>query len=143
MAKAVGTSKGTGGFRSEALLFLGTAAFFAIVLGVYWFSSYEDGGSLLLLFTVCLGLLPGSYLFWWSRRMRPRPEDRPAATLEEGAGTVNSFPDRSVWPLTVGVSMGFVALALAFGPWLAVIGGVVAIISFVGVIAESRRGGVV
>lgn len=134
---------GSGGFKFESRIMLGTAAFFLIVLGLYWFSSYDPTGSILLLFTVCLGLLPGSYLFWWSRRMHRRPEDRPGATREEGSGSVGSFPDQSIWPLVLGVGMGFVALALAFGPWLAVIGGILGIAAFGGVIMESRRGGTI
>lgn len=141
--RALGTSKGTGGFRVEAVIFLGCGGFFLLVLGLYWFASYESGGAVLLLFTACLGLLPGSYLFWWSRRMRPRPSDRTNATREEGAGSVASFPDSSMWPLMMGVGAAFIALALAFSPWLAVIGGMLAVITLAGVVAESRRGGTV
>ncbi|HZD67299.1 MAG TPA: cytochrome c oxidase subunit 4 [Acidimicrobiales bacterium] len=137
----MGTNRGTGGFKLESLLFLGTGAFFMVTLGLYWFSSYDDTGSVLLLFTACLGILPGSYLFWWSRRSTPRPEDRTDATRADGSGTVGAFADQSLWPLILGVGMGFVALALAFGPWLAVIGGMMGIIAFGGVIMESRRGG--
>lgn len=137
----VGTSKGTGGFKFESRIYLGTALFFSIILALYWFSSYEDAGSVMLLFTVCLGLVPGSYMLWWSRRMKPRPEDRADATREEGSGSVGSFPDQSVWPILVAIGMTFCVLAGVFGPWLAVIGGIVGIASFAGYTMETRRGG--
>ncbi|MGH9069977.1 MAG: aa3-type cytochrome oxidase subunit IV [Acidimicrobiales bacterium] len=136
-----GTSRGTGGFKFESMVYLGTAAFFAVVLALYWFTSYEDGGSVMLLFTVCLGLLPGGYMFFWSRRMKRRPEDRLDAEVDDGVGPVGSFPDQSVWPFVLGTGMGFCALALVFGPWLALIGGLMAIFAAAGVTVESRRGG--
>ncbi len=136
-----GTSKGTGGFRFEAAIYLGTAAFFAVVLAIYWFTSYEGGGAVMLLFTVCLGLLPGSYMFFWSRRMKKRPEDRLDAEVDDGVGPVGSFPDQSVWPFVLGISIGFCALGLVFGPWLGLVGGIGAFCAVAGVTMESRRGG--
>lgn len=129
--------------KVESRVFVGTGIFFAVTLALYWFTSYEDAGSVLLLFTVCLGLLPGSYMLWWSRRMRPRPEDRDEARVAEGSGSVGSFPDQSVWPLVMGMGMAFVALALVFSPWLAIIGTIMGISAGIGVTVESRRGGTV
>ena len=47
----------------------------------------------MLVGTVLLGLLPGCYYFWWSRHMKPRPEDRKDATIEEGSGVIGSLPE--------------------------------------------------
>ncbi|MGH9176989.1 MAG: aa3-type cytochrome oxidase subunit IV, partial [Acidimicrobiales bacterium] len=66
--------------KTESYVFLGIAAFFAVITAVYWFASYEHAGSTMLLVTVGLGLMPGLWLLWWARRMAPRPEDRPDAT---------------------------------------------------------------
>ncbi|MGH9071167.1 MAG: aa3-type cytochrome oxidase subunit IV [Acidimicrobiales bacterium] len=138
---AWGTARGTGGFRFEAMIYLGIALFFSVVLAGYWFTSGEDGGAVMLLFTVCLGLLPGGYMFFWSRRMKRRPEDSLDAEQSDGAGAVGSFPDQSVWPFVLGTGMGFCAMALVFGPWLGLIGGLMGIAAAIGVTGESRRGG--
>lgn len=140
---AWGTTVGTGGFRVESIVYLGIAAFFSVVLALYWFTSGEDGGAVMLLFTICLGLLPGAYMLFWSRRMKLRPEDRLDAEQADGAGPVGSFPDQSVWPFVLGTGMGFCAMALVFGPWLALIGVLMAVVAAIGVTVESRRGGTV
>jgi hypothetical protein len=60
---------------------------------------------------VLLGLLPGSYYLWWSRRMTPRAEDDPNASLKQGAGVVGAFPSSSIWPFVLGLGTAMVALA--------------------------------
>jgi hypothetical protein len=127
--------------ESYVLLFIGF--FFAVCGVVYWIFSGEQAGSIMLLGTVLLGLLPGSYYYWWSRRMKPRPEDEDDATIEEGAGVIGAFPSSSIWPLVVGLSAVFIGLALVFGSWTLPVGFALALAALVGVIYESRRGGLV
>jgi Cytochrome c oxidase subunit IV len=129
--------------RTEGLVLLTIAAFFGAAACVYWFWGYEQSGTAMLIASSLLGILPGSYYFWWSRRMAPRPEDREDATLEEGAGVVGSFPGSSVWPFVLGLAATLVALALVFGFWSAVLGFTLAISAVIGIIVESRRGGYV
>ena len=83
--------------RVEALFLLFLGAFFGLVGLVYWFWSYEDGGGVMLLGATLLGFLPGSYYFFWHRRMGNRLEDRDAE-IAEGAGEIDSFPGSSIWP---------------------------------------------
>ncbi|HUI01936.1 MAG TPA: cytochrome c oxidase subunit 4 [Acidimicrobiales bacterium] len=129
--------------RIEALFLLGVAVFFGIVGVIYWFWGYEQGGTVMLVGTTLLGLLPGSYYFWWSRRMRPRPEDRTDATIEEGSGVIGSFPGSSVWPFVLGMGLFLMVLSIAFGLWFFAPGVALVISSLVGVTVESRRGGAV
>lgn len=129
--------------RVEARVMIGVGIFFAIIGAVYWFTSYEPGGTVMLFFTIVLGLLPGTYFLWWSRRMQPRPEDRPDATMEEGSGAVGSFPEQSIWPLCLGAGCALCALALVFGLWFAIIGAGLAFSAAAGYTIESRRGGAV
>ncbi|HLI14537.1 MAG TPA: cytochrome c oxidase subunit 4 [Acidimicrobiales bacterium] len=128
-------------FESRFLLFI--AIFFTAVALVYWFWGYEDGGTVMLVGSALLGLLPGGYYFWWSRRMTPRAEDDPDATLADGAGVVGAFPSSSVWPFVLGLAAALVALSLIFGFWSAPFGLTLAGSAVVGVIMESRRGGFV
>ncbi|MHB1988785.1 MAG: aa3-type cytochrome oxidase subunit IV [Acidimicrobiales bacterium] len=129
--------------KAEGILMLVISGFFAIVAVVYWFWSYETSGTAMLVGTSLLGLLPGSYYYWWSRRMRQRPEDDPKAERAEGAGVVGAFPSSSIWPFVLGIGVASVALSLVFGFWSALVGFVVVIAAVLGVIRESRRGGVV
>lgn len=129
--------------KVEGTVLLVWSAFFATAAIVYWFWSYEQSGTAMLAGTALLGFLPGSYYLWWSRRMRPRPEDDPQAERKEGAGVVGTFPSSSVWPFVLGMSAASVGLSLVFGFWTALLGFIVAIGAILGIIRESRRGGVV
>ncbi len=129
--------------RIEALFLIGIAIFFGMVGVVYWFWSYEQGGTMMLAGTTLLGLLPGSYYLWWSRRMKPRPEDRTDASIEEGQGVIGSFPNSSIWPFVLGMGLFLTVLSLVFGLWLLAPGFALIISALIGVTVESRRGGTV
>jgi len=142
--------------RVEAIFLIGVGIFFGCVGAAYWLLSYEPGGTMMLVGTCALGLLPGTYYFFWYRRMRGykyffwgkidhptglRPEDLPDATLEDGAGVVSAFPSSSIWPFVLGMGAFLLVNGMVFGAWIAVPGVVLALIALTGVTAESRRGG--
>jgi hypothetical protein len=138
--------------RVEGQVLIVIGVFFGVAALVYWFWSYAfptgtlvtgSGGTAMLVGSALLGILPGGYYFWWSRRMKPRAEDRKDAKLDEGAGVVGAFPSSSIWPFVFGLAATLVALALVFGFWTAAVGFVLAIAAVVGYVLESRRGGVV
>ncbi len=129
--------------KIEAYVLLFVGLFFGAVALVYWLLSYEDAGSIMLFGSFLLGLLPGSYYYWWSRRMKPRPEDSDDATIEDGAGVIGAFPGSSIWPFVLGMAAMFTGLALVFGAWTLPLGFALGIAALVGVIYESRRGGLV
>ena len=129
--------------KTEAHVLLFIAIFFGLVSAMYWFWSYETSGTAMLIGSSLLGLVPGTYYLWWSRRMKPRPEDLKEATMEDGAGVIGTFPSTSVWPFVLGLSASLVGLSLVFGFWTAIVGFVLAIAAVVGVILESRRGGLI
>ena len=72
--------------KVEARILLLLGVFFGVMCIVYWFWGHEIAGAIMMLGGTFLGFLPGSYYYYWSRRMAPRPEDRSDATLEDGAG---------------------------------------------------------
>jgi hypothetical protein len=132
--------------RIEALFLLGVAAFFGVVGIIYWFWSYDgttSGGTMMLVGTTILGFLPGSYYLWWSRRMKPRPEDRLDASIEDGTGVIGSFPGSSIWPFVLGMGLFLMMLSIVFGLWLIAPGAALVLSAAIGVTAESRRGGTV
>jgi divalent metal cation (Fe/Co/Zn/Cd) transporter len=127
--------------RVEAIILLFLGVFFGIVGIVYWFWSYEDAGSVMLVGTSALGFLPGAYYFFWHRRMGKRVEDREDASIAEGAGEINSFPGSSIWPFVMGMGAFLTLLSLVFGIWLILPGITLIVSALIGVTAESRRGG--
>jgi Cytochrome c oxidase subunit IV len=134
--------------RIEAIFLLGVAVFFGIVGIIYWFwgAGYalgDQGGTIMLVGTTLLGLLPGGYYLWWSRRMRPRPEDRTDGSLQEGAGVIGSFPNSSIWPFVLGMGVFLVVLSAVFGLWLIAPGFALMLSAGIGATVESRRGGTV
>jgi O-antigen/teichoic acid export membrane protein len=129
--------------KIEAYVLLVVGFFFGCAGLAYWLLSHEDAGSVMLLGTFLLGCLPGGYYLWWSRRMAPRPADDPKASVEDGAGVVGSFPGSSIWPFVLGLGATFVAAALVFGVWTLGVGLFLVVAALVGVIYESRRGGLV
>jgi hypothetical protein len=129
--------------RIESLFLLGVGIFFGMVGLLYWFWSYEQAGSLMLLGTCLLGLLPGGYYYWWHRRMGARVEDRNDATIEEGEGVINAFPSSSIWPFVLGMGAFVLVLGVVFGAWLLFPALGLLLTALIGVTAESRRGGTV
>jgi hypothetical protein len=127
--------------KVEAYFLLFLAAFGAVAAAAYWFTAYDDGGGIMLVATCLLGLLPGSYYLWWSKRMTPRAEDNPRAEPEDGEGVVGTFPSSSIWPFVLGLAVAMIGLSLVFGFWTAIFGFSLAISAVAGVIAESRHGG--
>jgi hypothetical protein len=128
--------------KVEAYFLLFLAAFGAVIAALYWFLAYDDGGGIMLVGTCLLGLLPGSYYLWWPHRMTPRAEDNPTANPGDGAGVVGAFPGSSIWPFVLGMGATMVALSLVFGFWTAIFGLTLGISAVIGVIVESRHGGV-
>lgn len=127
--------------RVYALFLVGVGVFFSIIGIVYWFTSYESGGFLMLIGSALLGFLPGSYYLWWSYRTKDLLDDDQDASIAEGAGTIDSFPGSSIWPFILGMGAFFTGLTFVFGLWFAPIGGALILSAAVGVTVESRRGG--
>jgi uncharacterized membrane protein len=129
--------------RISAVFLAGTGIFFGVIGVVYWFTSYEDAGFLMLMGSALLGLLPGSYYLWWSYKMKPRLDDDPEGSIAEGAGAVDSFPGSSIWPFILGMGAMFAVLTFVFGLWMAPLAAALIVSAAVGVTVESRRGGAV
>lgn len=124
--------------KPEAFLYLGITTFFVIVGTIYWFTSYEDAGSVMLATASLLGLLAGGFLLIHARRMEPRAEDQPDATLADGAGDVGSFPTPSRWPFVMAFAATVFGTGLVFGIWLLLGGGVLFAVALTGLVRESR-----
>ena len=124
--------------KVESRTFLGFTAFFAAIGLLYWFTSYEDAGSVLLAGAALLGLLLGGYLFLLSRWIPARTQDDPRATIADGAGTVGEFPAPTVWPFVFGFGATVLATGTVFGVYVVVGGLLVLGLGLVGMVRQSR-----
>lgn len=124
--------------RVQARLFGGIAAFLALAALVYWLTSYEEAGTVMLVLAAGLGALAGAYL--WAQDRRPGPDHPPGAggQGEHGPGE-HYLPHASVWPLGVGAAAYLVVNGLILGIWFLVPGLVLAGVSVTGYCLQSRR----
>ncbi len=84
-------------------LFLGIAAFYALVTVIYAELSKEIIGSLALLLSTLLAILLGFYFYVIDRRTDGfLPEDNLEGEIADRAGELGFFSPHSWWPLLVG-----------------------------------------
>ena len=126
--------------KVEGWLFVGCAAFFAVMDVIYWHYSKDPTGTTALALSVGLAFLTGFYLLFTGRRLPPRPEDRPEAEIAEGTGELGFFSPHSWWPLITGMSAAVAAPSAAIGWWLFLIGMLFVLLSAIGFVFEYYRG---
>jgi Cytochrome c oxidase subunit IV len=124
--------------RVEARLFgvfCGLFFAFAISYGIW---TWVDDGRVEVIGTTCLilsggfALIIGSYFWFISRRIDPRPEDRLDADIAEGAGELGFFSPGSYWPITIAAAALLAGLGLAFTEWWIVAIGIIGVLFSVG-----------
>lgn len=108
--------------KVEGLLFGVYALFLAVTTAVYWLLSQDPTGTTALLLGGGLASIVAYYLWFTSRRMEARPEDRGDAEISEGAGEIGFFPPHSWWPIWLAGAFTITMLGTIFGPWLFLIG---------------------
>jgi hypothetical protein len=105
--------------KVEARVFL-LIAFFcwavAVVYGIW--SNKTDGhvevaGLAALILSGGLLFIAGSFFWFVSRRIDPRPEDRPDAEIAEGAGELGFFSPGSYWPFALALAATMAGAGLA------------------------------
>jgi hypothetical protein len=139
--------------RSEYRVFGILAAFLFVAAGVYawwtWdtseFKRVEWIGVVALVLSGLLCLMC-TFFFWLvSRRIDPRPEDRPDAEIADAAGEVGFFSPASYWPFGLALASAAAAIGLAYWQvWLVVAGIAGALLGTSGLLFEyytgTRRG---
>jgi hypothetical protein len=124
--------------KIEARMFLGVAAFCWIASVAYGIWTKQSQGHVevaglaaLILSGGLLGI-SGSFFWFVSRRIDPRPEDRDDAEIAEAAGELGFFSPGSYWPIGIAGAATLAGVGLAFFQiWLALVG-VLAILYCVG-----------
>jgi hypothetical protein len=119
--------------KSEWRIF-GVVAFFLLLLsGIYagWTQAQTERveivGVVALLLSSGLLAMCGGFFWFVSRRIDPRPEDRPDGEIADGAGEVGFFSPGSYWPFGLALTATFTGLGLVFWkPWM-IIAGLIAV----------------
>lgn len=127
----------TDGGKVEARIFLAVATVIGLATVVYWFWSYEDAGSVMLLLATIAALMIGGYLTLQARRF---PD--PAEPSVEGAPADISgmyLPHASIWPFGIGVGAMLLANGLALGRWATVPGLLIVVAALAGFVRQSRH----
>ncbi|HEX2178317.1 MAG TPA: cytochrome c oxidase subunit 4 [Actinomycetota bacterium] len=124
--------------RIAMRLFVGAGFFFAFLFAVYWLTSYEPAGSVLLGLGIPACMLIGGYLLLHLRRGGELAEDRPDAGPDESAGPVVAVPAPSLWPVGLAFGAGTLAAGLVIGPWLVATGAIILLVALVGVALNGR-----
>ena len=106
----------------------------------YWLIAGDWTGTSALTMTFLLTTLITFYLGFHARRMEPRPEDRKDGEIAEGAGELGFFPPYSWWPMWCAMCLAAIALGVAIGWWLFIIGLVLGAVALSGLIFEYYRG---
>ena len=138
--------------KVEARLFLGVAVFCwlaAILYGVWTGSpnSFSHGhvewaGLMGLILSGGLLGISGSFFWFVSRRIDPRPEDRADAEIAEGAGELGFFSPGSYWPVGLAGAATVVGIGLSFVQiWLVIVGALILLFMVGGLLFEYYIGG--
>ena len=113
----------------RAYLVLGGAVI--VMAAVYWFTSYEDAGTAMLVLAAGLALFIGGYLAVTARRVTAQG----AAEAEPDP----YLPHASAWPFLVGVAALVTFNGLAIGLWALAPGLIALAIALTGYATQSRR----
>jgi hypothetical protein len=124
--------------KSEWKLFGLIALFLYVAAAVYaWWTRASLGGpdwigSTGLVLSGLLCTMCGLYFWVVSRRIDPRPEDRPDAEIADGAGDVGFFSPGSYWPFGLALSALVAGLGLVFWQIWLLAAGVLAVLAAAG-----------
>lgn len=134
--------------KTETWIFGLTAAFFALVTPLYWFTTSANlpkggdwTGTVALTMTMLLALMVTLYLGFHARKMDARPEDLADAEVADGAGELGFFPPYSWWPLWCAMCLATMVYGVAMGAWwLVIIGAGLGAVALCGWVFEYYRG---
>ena len=105
--------------KTEWRIFGVVSVFLFVACAVYaWWTWYELTldwvGTVALLLSGLLTSMCGGFFWFVSRRIDPRPEDRPDAEVAEGAGEIGFFSPGSYWPFGLALAATVAGLGLVF-----------------------------
>ncbi|MCW6009547.1 cytochrome c oxidase subunit 4 [Micromonospora sp. CPCC 205371] len=119
--------------KTEYRIFGVVTAFLYVACIVYaWWTWGDLGhvewiGTVALLLSAILTTMCGGFFWFVSRRIDPRPEDRPDAEVADGAGEIGFFSPGSYWPFGLAAAATVAGLGLVFWMWWLLAAGLIAV----------------
>lgn len=113
-------------------IFLAVGGIVAVMGVIYWFTSYEDAGSVLLVLAAVLSLWYAGFL--WLQMRQGRAPSAPGEAAVEGY-----LPHTSVWPLAIGAGTALILNGLVLGTWVIVPGAGLLLLGTAGFVRQSRH----
>jgi hypothetical protein len=133
--------------KTEYKIFLGVAGFLFGAAIVYGLWTNGEGthpewiGVVALILSGLLCSMCGGFFWFVARRIDLRPEDRPDAEINEGAGEVGFFSPGSYWPFGLAVAASIAGLGLVFWMWwLIALGMIMVVFGACGLLFEYYSG---
>lgn len=114
-------------------MFLAIGVLVAVIAGIYWFTAYEDAGTVLLALTAVLALWYGVFLWLQWRHLRD------PGTASPGHVEEHYEPHASVWPFVIGLGGATAGNGLVLGTWVLVPGLLLTLFGIAGFILQTRR----
>jgi hypothetical protein len=134
--------------KIEARIFLTVTLFCWVAATIYAWGTHYDRGSIEWAGTAALVLsgglcgITGSFFWFVSRRIDPRPEDRADGEIAEAAGDLGFFSPGSYWPLGLAGAAALTAVGFAFVQiWLVLVGAGLILFNVGGLLFEYYSGG--
>jgi hypothetical protein len=107
----------------------------AIVYG-FWTHGAQDHvewiGTTALVLSGLLCMMCFGYFWFVSRRIDPRPEDRPDAEISDGAGEVGFFSPGSYWPFGLALAALVAGIGIVYWQVWLLVAGLVAVMAATG-----------
>lgn len=85
-------------------------------------------GTIALLLSGLLTTMCGGFFWFVSRRIEPRPEDRPDAEIADGAGEIGFFSPGSYYPFGLAAATTVAGLGLVFWMWWLIAAGMIGVL---------------
>lgn len=126
--------------KTETKVLLFGAVFLGVIAVIYWFTSYEDSGTVMLALGATAYAMLCGYAWLQVRRLDRgpgRPEDREDGEVV-GEVEVGYFPAASVWPAALAMGAVQAALGLVYGVWFFVIAAIFTVGAVIGYAVEAQ-----
>jgi Cytochrome c oxidase subunit IV len=121
-------------------VFLAVGVLVAVLAAIYWFTAYEDAGTVLLGLSAVLALWCGLFL-WTQVRARRRADLAGPSERLDLAPEVEPYylPHASVWPFVMGLGGALILNGMVLGTWVLVPGVGLTALGTAGFVRQTRR----
>lgn len=118
-------------------VFLAIGGLVAGLAVLYWFTAYEDAGTVMLALAAVLASWYGVFL--WLRLRRTGTDVEAGSAVSAAPATTAYLPHASVWPFAMGLGVTLLLDGVVLGIWVMVPGAGLLVLGIAGFLRQSRR----